>query len=651
MSRAQRIEELHAALAERVLVIDGAMGTAIQALDLTAADFGGEAFEGCNENLNLTRPDGIEAIHRAHLAAGADIIETNTFGSTDLVLAEYPPLEKSAHEITLAATRLARRVADEAATPERPRFVAGSMGPTTKAISVTGGVTFERLIETFRDQALALIEGGADYLLLETQQDTRNVKAGLIGIEQAFERAGERIPVAVSGTIEPMGTMLGGQTAEALTVSLQHAGLLYIGLNCATGPDFMTDHLRAISELAQTYVACVPNAGLPDEDGHYLESPAMVAGVLERFVNEGWINVVGGCCGTTEEHVAALHAMVAGAKPRTVPTLHRTLVSGLEMTEFEKSNRPLLVGERTNSLGSRRFKRLIAEGKYEEASEIARKQVRGGAQIIDLCLQDPDRDELVDMRRFLDHVVRKVKVPLMIDSTDAAVVADALTYSQGKSIINSINLEDGLERFDQVVPLARRFGAALIVGCIDEDKEQGMAVTRERKLEVALRSHDLLVERYGVPPEDIIFDPLVFPCGTGDANYIGSARETIEGVSLIKAELPRCKTVLGVSNVSFGLPAAGREVLNSVFLYHCTRAGLDMAIVNTEKLERYASIPDDEKELANRVLFHGEEADIAAFADHFRGRTARAPKDTVKLSLDERLADCIITGTKEGLIA
>jgi len=642
--------KIEQALQQRILCLDGAMGTAIQARDLTAEDFGGEAFDGCNENLNLTRPDVIEAIHRAHLEAGADIIETNTFGSAAIVLAEYPPLHERAHEITLAGATIARRAADALSTAERPRFVAGCMGPTTKAISVTGGVTFDELVRTFGEQAEALVRGGVDYLLIETSQDTRNIKAALIGCHAAFERRGKRVPVAVSGTIEPMGTTLAGQTADALAVSLQHEDLLYLGLNCATGPDFMTDHLRALSELVKTRTACVPNAGLPDEDGHYLESPQMVAGVLERFVDEGWINLVGGCCGTTEAHTAALAAMVAGKPPRSVPSYDRTLLSGLEMVELEEDNRPLLVGERTNSLGSRRFKRLIAEGKFDEASEIARKQVKGGAQVIDVCLQNPDREEADDMRAFLDQLIRKIKAPLMIDSTDADVIELALTYSQGKAIINSINLEDGLERFERVVPMARRFGAAFVVGCIDEDKEQGMAVTRERKLAVARRSHDILTRDFGVDPTDIIFDPLVFPCATGDENYLGAARETVEGLRLIKQELPLTKTILGVSNVSFGLPAAGREVLNSVFLYHCTKAGLDMAIVNTEKLERYASIPDTERALAEAVLFDTTDESVAAFADHFRDAKSRVLEDTLNLGLDERLAHYIVTGTKEGLI-
>lgn len=643
-----RQEKLEEALATRILCLDGAMGTAIQARALGPADFGGDAYEGCNEMLSVTRPDVIQSIHEAYLAAGADIVETNTFGSTSLVLAEYD-LAPRAHELTVAAARLARAAADKFSTPDRPRFVAGSIGPTTKAITVTGGVTFEELRKTFGAQARALVEGGADYLLIETCQDTRNIKAAIAGVQDLCDDLGYAVPIAVSGTIEPMGTMLAGQNAESLVVSLAHLPLLYVGLNCATGPEFMADHIRAMSELARTRVACVPNAGLPDENGNYLETPDMVAAVVGRFVDQGWINLVGGCCGTGAGHVAALSKRVAGKAPRRIPSYCRTLVSGLETVELTEDNRPVLVGERTNSLGSRLFKELIAAEKYEEASEIARRQVKNGAQVIDVCLQNTDRDEARDTEQFLEFVIRKVKVPLMIDTTDAAVLAKALTYSQGKAIINSINLEDGLERYERVVPLARRFGAALIVGCIDENKQQGMAVTRERKLAIARRSHDILTRDFGVDPADIIFDPLVFPCATGDQNYLGSATETVEGIRLIKEAFPACKTVLGISNVSFGLPPAGREVLNAVFLYHCTKAGLDMAIVNSEKLERYASIPEDERKLAEDVLFHTSDAAIAAFAARFREQKSRVSEQVSTLSLDERLANYIISGSKDGL--
>ena len=647
-SRDERIAALRELLRERILVVDGAMGTAIQARGITAADFGGPELEGCNENLARTRPDVIVDIHRGYLEAGADILETDTFGGTRIVLSEYG-LQDHVHEINAAAARLARKAADEYAAPGAPRFVAGSVGPTTKAISVTGGVTFPELVAAFREQALGLLDGGVDVLLVETAQDTRNVKAALIGIGEACEAFGTQVPIMVSGTIEQTGTMLAGQNTEAFAASLSHAGLLSLGLNCATGPTFMTDHIRTLAALTSFYVSCIPNAGLPDENGRYLETPEMLARALERFVDEGWVNVLGGCCGTTPQHIRAIARMVRGRRPRVPAAVRRSVYSGIEVVEATDDTRPLLVGERTNVIGSRLFKQLIVEDRFEEASEIARRQVRGGAHIVDVCLQDPDRDEVRDIERFYDHLIRKVKVPIMIDSTDPPVIEVALTYCQGKAIINSINLEDGEERFASVTPLARKCGAAVVVGCIDEDTRQAQAITRQRKLEVARRSYDLLTTKYGIPPEDIIFDPLVFPCATGDKNYVGSAVETIEGIRLIKAALPGSRTILGISNISFGLPPRGREVLNAVFLYHCTKAGLDLAIVNAEKLERYAGISEEERRLAEDLLWNRGEDPIAAFAAHFRGAAAAKPRRS-DLPLDARLSNYIVEGSKDGLI-
>ncbi len=636
-------------LRRRVLVLDGAMGTAIQAASLTADDFGGADFEGCNEYLNLRQPDLIAAILQRYLDAGADIIETNTFGATALVLSEYG-LQEKAREINLAAARLARDLADSAGTAAQPRFVAGSMGPTTKAISVTGGVTFAELTAEFQAQAAALIEGGVDYLLLETCQDTRNVKAGLLGIDAACAALGRAVPVAVSATIEPMGTMLAGQGVEALYASLNHTELLYLGLNCATGPDFMTDHIRSLAQLSTFPVSCVPNAGLPDEDGNYLETPDAMALVLDRFGKHGWVNLIGGCCGTTDRHVARFAELAAAIEPRQIAPRPVSILSGIDFLEVNDNNRPVIIGERTNVIGSRKFKRLICEEKYEEAAEIARRQVKSGAQIIDVCLANPDRDEARDMAAFLEQVIRKVKVPLMIDSTDEEVLPPALSYCQGKAMINSINLEDGRERFDKVVPIAMKYGAALVVGCIDDNPEQGMAITRERKLAVAERSHRILIEDFGFNECDIYFDPLTFPCATGDENYIGSARETIEGVRLIKERFPHCRTVLGISNVSFGLPPAGREILNSVFLYHCVRAGLDTAIVNSQKLERFTHISADDLKLAEDLLFNRGSDPVAVFADRFRDRKPKDPVDKTKVPLDERLQNYIIEGSKDGLV-
>ena len=672
-SFAARQQELLSALEERILVLDGAMGTMLQQANLSAADFGGAALEGCNENLVRTRPDVVLGVHRAYYEAGSDVVETNSFGGTPLVLGEYG-LAGDAHELNFQAAKLARQAADEFSAPGRPRFVAGSMGPTTKAITVTGGVTFDELKESFYVQAKGLVEGGADILLVETCQDTRNIKAALLAIERLTKERGETVPIMVSGTIEAMGTMLAGQTADALWTSIAHAPLLSAGLNCATGPEFMTDHIRTLHELADTRISCYPNAGLPDEDGKYLETPTTLAAQLEKFAAHGWLNIVGGCCGTTPAHIRAIAQMAEGKAPRRLEgRKRRAFYSGVETVEADESSRPLIVGERTNVIGSRAFKALIAEEKWEEATDIARRQVRGGAHIIDVCLQSSERDELADIPPFYEKLIRKIKAPIMIDTTDARSVELSLTYCQGKSIINSINLEDGEEKFELMCPIAKSYGAALIVGTIDEDPVQAQAFTRERKLAVARRSVELLTGKYGIAPENIIIDPLVFPCATGDENYIGGAVETIEAVRLVKENIPDVKTVLGVSNISFGLPPSAREVVNSVFLYHATKAGLDLAIVNSEKLERFASIPVEERRLAENLLFNtpppemaGVPEDwreqsrdekiavnqfhIAAIAEHFRGRAAKVKKPATELPLDERLANYIVEGTKDGLI-
>src|SRR5580698_3215811 len=387
-----RREALHDALSDRILVIDGAMGTMLQQRQLTPADFGGPALEGCNENLVKTRPDVVLAIHRAYLEAGADIVETNSFNGTKSDLVDYG-VDGESYELMANAARLARQAADEFSTARKPRFVAGSMGPTRKSITISRTITFDHLQQDYYDLAKPLIDGGADILLLETCQDTRNIKAGLLAIRRLARELGRRIPVMVSGTIETMGTMLAGQTADALYSSIEHADLLAAGLNCGTGPEFMTDHLRTISEMSSTRVSCYPNAGLPNVEGEYNETPQSFAEQLARFIEHGWLNLAGGCCGTTAAHIKVLAQMVDGKKPRALkPSAHRAYYSGIELVEAEESNRPLIVGERTNVIGSRLFKNMIGEEKWEEASEIARWQIRNGAHIIDVCLQASDRD-------------------------------------------------------------------------------------------------------------------------------------------------------------------------------------------------------------------------------------------------------------------
>ncbi|MBB3110360.1 5-methyltetrahydrofolate--homocysteine methyltransferase [Paenibacillus phyllosphaerae] len=631
---------------QRILILDGAMGTMIQQRDLKAEDFGGEELDGCNEMLVLTRPDVIQDIHEAYLEAGADILETNTFGAASVVLAEYD-IPQRAREINLAAARIARDAADKFSTPEWPRYVAGALGPTTKTLSVTGGVTFDELVESYHEQAVALIEGGVDSLLLETSQDTLNVKAGSIGIRQAFETTGITLPIMISGTIEPMGTTLAGQTIESFYISLEHLNPISMGLNCATGPEFMRDHIRSLSEIARTAISCYPNAGLPDENGQYHESPASLAKKIAAFAEQGWLNIAGGCCGTTPDHIRAMAETLANYKPRTQLGDHPPAVSGIETVFIEEDNRPIMIGERTNISGSRKFKRLIKEGKFDEASEIARSQVKGGAHIIDINLQDTDIDEVYAVNEFLPQVVKKIKVPLMLDSTYDHIIELGLKYSQGKALINSINLEDGESKFEKIVPLIHRYGAAVVCILIDE---RGQAVSREAKMEVATRSYELLTGKYGMQPDDIIFDPNMFPVGSGDPQYIGSAVETIEGIRMIKEKYPRAKTILGLSNISFGLPDAGREVLNSVYLYHCTKAGLDYAIVNTEKLERYASIPDEERRLAEELIYNTNDDTLAAFVAAFRDKKVEKKEKTSNLTLEERLGSYVVEGTKEGLV-
>lgn len=650
LTRKERTDLLKKRIRERVLVLDGGTGTALQDENLTAKDFGGDTFEGCNENLVLTRPDVIRRLHEKYLKAGADIVETDTFGGTPMVLGEFGLSEKT-YEINKRACELAREMAEKYSTPDWPRFVAASIGPTTKAISVTGGITFDELSEQYYQQVKGLYDGGADYFLIETCNDTTNIKACLAAIDRLHAEVKDPLPIAISGTIEPMGTMLAGQGVDAFLTSVAHKDLLYVGLNCATGPEFMTDHIRTLAEMSPFPVACVPNAGLPDENGKYLETPELLGNVIHRFLEKGWLNVLGGCCGTHSGHIHRLREIADQASPRKMAARAASRLSGVEYLEVTEEMRPLLVGERTNVIGSKKFRELITAGKWEEAAEVGRAQVKKGAHIIDVCLSNPDRNEREDMQQFMPELLKKVRVPVMIDSTDAEVIEDALKMVQGKSIINSVNLEDGEERFAHVLPLAKKYGAAVVVGCIDDDPQHGMGVTRQRKLEIAEREYELLTKKYGIPPEDIYWDALVFPCGTGDEQYRGSAVETIEGVRLLKERFPGTKSVLGISNVSFGLPAVGREVLNSVFLYHCTKAGLDCAIVNSEKIPRFSSLTPEEIKVSEDLLWNRGDDPVAAFAAFFRTAKPKAKEVKKELPLDERLAQYIIEGTKEGLFA
>ncbi|HEY3294841.1 MAG TPA: methionine synthase [bacterium] len=641
--------ELRSELSQRILVLDGATGTGLEALAPTAKDFGGDALFGCNEALNLFAPDFVLRLHKGYLDAGADILETNTFNGSTIVLSEYG-LQDRTLETNRRAAELAREAAQTFAAQRRV-FVAGSMGPTNKSISITGGVTFEQLARSYAIQAEGLILGGADYLLLETQQDTVTIKAALIGIDEAMRRAGRTVPLAVSVTIETNGTMLAGQNIEALYYTLASRDLLYLGMNCATGPSQMTDHLRTLAGLSHVPVSCVPNAGLPNTEGKYDEGPEHFRDHFERFCSEGFINLVGGCCGTTADHVRALRKVADHHSPRKPQTKAiRRALAGNEPLKIDEFIRPVFVGERTNVIGSRKFKRLIEAEKFELAAEVGREQVAKGAHLVDVCLANPDRNELSDTLATLRPLLRKVRVPIMIDTTDAAVVEASLQQIGGKAAINSINFEDGEKRLELVCPIAKKYGASVVFGLIDEDKQSGMAVTLQRKLAIADRAYKTLTDVWGFDPGEIIFDPLTFPAGTGDPNYLGAAAATRDALSEIRKRYPEACTILGISNVSFGLPAEGREALNSVFLYDCIQAGLDMAIVNTAGIKRYGTLAPEEIRLCEDVLYKGDSESIAAFAAHYReAKKEKSADEDAHLTSEERLAKCIVEGTRAGI--
>ena len=642
-----RPAELARLLRQRILLLDGATGTALAALGLTAADYGGEALVGCHEALVLHRPEVVLELHRSYLAAGADIVETNTFGATPIVLAEYGLAERC-REINRRAAELARQACAEASSPGKPRFVAGSMGPTTKALTLTGGITFAELTQAYRVQVEGLAEGGVDVLLIETVQDALNLKAALI----ACRDVAPHLPVAVSATIEPTGTTLGGQSIEAVAVMVEPWHPLWVGLNCSTGPGPMTEHVRALAALTPSFVAIVPNAGMPDGEGRYHESPAQLAAALARFAAAGWANLLGGCCGTTAEHIRLLGAVADTHPPRQPPGYDPAWLAGGQVVEIVQQPAPLLIGERTNTLGSKKFRELVRSRRWAEAAEVGRRQVRGGAHALDVCLADPEGDELAAVVSLLPQLRRAVRAPLVIDSTDPAVFAAALELIPGRPLLNSVNLEDGGARLGEVARLARRFGAMVVAGCIDQHPTEGMARTAERKVEVAGRLLQAL-EAHGLRRREVLLDALVFPAATGDPAFRGAAAETVEGVRRIKQAFPEALTILGISNVSFGLPPAGREVLNAVFLHHCLAAGLDAAIVNTEQLVRFPSLADEDVRLAEAVLFDGSREAVDAFVARYRAPASRAgaAEPGEAASPEERLTRMVVEGRRSGLEA
>jgi 5-methyltetrahydrofolate--homocysteine methyltransferase len=657
------------ALRERVLVFDGAMGTNIQRRHLTPDDFGGKALEGCNDHLVITRPDVIRDIHESFLAVGSDVVETCTFQSTPHRLHEWGIGEKT-HELNVAAARLARAACDRFETPNQPRFVAGSIGPTgmlpSSSDPVLSKISFRALEDTYYAQARALVEGGVDVLLVETAQDILEVKAAIAAFERVFVDIGRRVAIQAQVTLDTSGRMLLGTDVASALTTLESLGVDVIGLNCSTGPEHMREPIRYLATHSTLPVSCIPNAGLPlntgTGDAVYPLEPKPMAEMLAEFVADYGVRIVGGCCGTTPEHLEAIVGLVRSSnrRPRAIPHAPAppSVSSAMRAITLRQEPPPLIIGERVNSQGSRKVKRLLLADDYEGIVNVAREQVETGAHVLDVCVALTERaDEAEQMAQVVKLLSMTVETPIMIDSTEPAVIEAALEHVPGRAIINSINMENGRERIDRVVPLARKHGAALVALTIDEE---GMAKTRDRKVEVARRIHDIVVGEYGLQSGDLIFDDLTFTLATGDAEWVNSAIETIEGIKLIKRELPGVFTSLGVSNVSFGLSPEARAVLNSVFLHHCVEAGLDMAIVNPAHVTPYADIPEAERALANDLIFNRRPDALQLFIEHFsdasstdrRGAASREQVDpTLGLSANERVRWMVVHRKKDGIEA
>ncbi|HEY9382236.1 MAG TPA: methionine synthase [Gemmatimonadales bacterium] len=667
--RTARLARLEGLLAKRILVLDGAMGTMIQAHRLAEADYRGERFadwpvdlRGNNDLLCLTRPEIIRGIHTAYLEAGADIVETNSFNSTATSMADYR-MEALVSELNRAAARLAREAADayESRDPTRPRYVAGVLGPTSRTASISPdvndpgfrNVTFDQLVATYSEAAEALVEGGADLLLVETIFDTLNAKAALFALEAYFSSSGLRLPVMISGTItDQSGRTLSGQTVEAFWHSVMHARPLSVGLNCALGAAALRPHLQELSRVAPVYLSVHPNAGLPNEFGGYDETPETMSAVLGEFAQHGFLNIVGGCCGTTPEHIRAIAATVRDRRPRERPSPPARLrLSGLEPLTVGPDTLFVNIGERTNVTGSRRFAKLIAEGNYDAGLAVARQQVESGAQMVDVNMDEG----LLDSERAMATFVRLLasepdisKVPLVIDSSKWSVIEAGLKCVQGKSVVNSISLKEGETEFLRQAALVRRYGAAVIVMAFDE---RGQADSAERKLEIAERAYRLLTERAGFPPEDIILDPNIFAIATGIEAHDNYALEYIEATRRIKQRIPEVHVSGGVSNLSFSFRGNDpiREAMHAVFLYHAVRAVMDMGIVNAGALPIYDDIPADLLERVEDVVLN-RRADaterLLAVAESLKGRKAERHEDLAwrQQPVRERLVHALVEG-------
>ncbi len=648
------------ALKQRVLVFDGAMGTNLQKMNLTAKEFGGEKTEGCNDYLVLSYPQAPLTVHRSFLEVGVDIIETCTFRSNRITLAEYG-LADQVLKINRAAAELARNAADEFSTADHPRFVAGSIGPSGKLPSMNdpelSNITVEELSDVFREQAEGLISGGVDLLLIETSQDILEVRATIHGIQDAFQKTGVYLPIQAQVTLDTTGRMLLGTDITAVLAILEGLPIDVIGLNCSTGPEHMREPIQALGAQSPLPVSCIPNAGLPlnvDGEAVYPLTPEEFASSMGEFVEKYHVNVVGGCCGTTPEHLRKLVERINGhANPPRPVFQSALLASSIQAQPMQQEPRPFLIGERLNTQGSAKFKQIILDENYDAILSIARQQVNSGAHGLDLCVALTERsDESESIKKAIKVLAPVLRIPLVIDSTEPEVMETALKNYPGRCLLNSINLEAGEEKAGRILALAKKYNAAVIALTIDEN---GMAKTAARKLEVARRIHSLAVEKFGLRPQDLVFDALTFTLATGDPEYSRSALDTFEGIRLIKTNLPGVLTSLGVSNVSFGLDPRARGVLNSLMLYHAVQAGLDMAIVNPAQITPYIDLSEEERDLGEDLIFNRTPDALQNLINHFQslpagaGSVEQQQSELAGMNPRERLHYKILHRIKEGV--
>lgn len=639
-----------------VLVFDGAMGTSLQSQNLTAEDFGGAEYEGCNEYLVHTKPSAVAKVHEAFLAVGADVIETDTFGGTSIVLAEYD-LADQAYYLNKSAAELAKACANKYSTPEKPRFVAGSMGPGTK-LPTLGHIDFDTLKNAYVEQVEGLYDGGADLLLVETCQDVLQIKAALNAIEEVFQKKGQRLPLMVSVTMETMGTMLVGTEINAVVSILQPYKIDILGLNCATGPDLMKPHIKYLSENSPFIVSCIPNAGLPENVGgqaHYRLTPVELKMALMHFIEDLGVQIIGGCCGTRPDHIQALAELSQGLTPKSRHYHYEPSAASIYSTQpYIQDNSFLIVGEKLNASGSKKCRELLNVEDWDSLVSMAKAQVKEGAHILDVNVDYVGRDGVRDMHQLASRLVNNVTLPLMLDSTEWEKMEAGLKVAGGKCILNSTNYEDGESRFYQVLDLAKKYGAGVVIGTIDEE---GMGRTAEKKFQIAKRAYYGAIE-YGIPPYEIFFDPLALPISTGIEEDRENGKATIEAMGRIRQELPECHILLGVSNISFGLNPAARQVLNSVFLNEAMQVGMDGAIVSANKILPLAKIEPEYQQICRDLIYDNRRFDgdicvydpLTKLTELFAGKTTKKdPSSNANLPVEERLKQHIIDGERLGL--